>query len=404
MFMRKDLTHKFASSEHQQSISQYTPMERITLLMLTASLSLTGTHRILMDLLERLDQKKFDILVAYKSEFQGPGNDLVPEIRELGIKIFPLRGRHLFDFRGLVDIHKIVSQHKVDIIHCWDSLSVVARFIGKFGGAKIIDSVGNPPVDMNWKEYMAKKVSSVFLNGVVFQSEGTQDLHHRYGANTLRWCKEKVIYNAVDLNKLPCYDFKTKQLIKKRYGFTRDDIILSNLGMYNAQKAQEYLIRALPSVLQRFNRTRLLLIGWGNRESKLRSEIQSLGLSDKVTVTGKKQKNEVFELLSVTDIYVSSSLWEGLPIAVLEAMAFEVPVVATDVVGNREALVNGMNGFLVPRRNPTALGEAILHLLDNPELKNHMGKVGRERVREIFTPEKFITQHQQFYQSIVKGT
>ena len=295
----------------------------------------------------------------------------------------------------------IVYQHKVDIIHCWDSLSVAARVLGKAGGAKIIDSLGNPPVNMNLKEYITKIISSLFLDGVVFQSRGSQELHHQYGANILRWCKEKVIYNCIDLQKIPYHDLKAKNHIRKKYDFNKDAIILANLGMYNKQKAQEYLIRALPQVLRFYDNIKLLLIGWGERESFLRSQIESLGLSDKVILTGKKLKNEVFELLSITEIYLSSSLWEGLPIAVLEAMAFRLPVIGTDVVGNREVILNNETGILVPNSDPSTLAHAICNLIADHPRRRKMGKAGRLRVEKLFIPEIFIREHERFYREVL---
>jgi glycosyltransferase involved in cell wall biosynthesis len=376
-------------------------MERITLLMLTASLSLTGTHRILMDLIEGLDEEIFEILIAYKPEFPGPGNDLLPRIKELGFRIFPLRGGHLFNVKGLLDIHKIASKYRVDLIHCWDSLSIMARILGKLNGAKVIDSIGNPPVDIEWKEYAAKKISSLLLAGVVFQSKGSQELHHKHGPNSFRWCEEEIIYNSIDLHKIPHHDLKTKKKIKKKYGFKENDTILSNLGMYNVQKSQEHLIQACSTLQKHYNNIKLLLIGWGEREKFLRNQMQSLGLASHVVFTGKKQKNEVFELLAITDIYVSSSLWEGLPIAVLEAMAMGIPVIATNVVGNSEAVVDNVNGYLVPAKNPSALAEAIAGLIQNPESRMRMGEAGKKRVERVFDPKRFVLQHQEFYKKLL---
>jgi glycosyltransferase involved in cell wall biosynthesis len=381
---------------------QNADVQRISILMLSASLSLTGTHRVLMDLLQGLDKDKYEILVAYKPQFPGPGNDLEPKVKELGLKIFELRGRHLFHLKGLWDIYKILHKYKVDIIHCWDSLSIAARFIGKINGAKIIDSIGNPPVNISSKEYLAKRLSSILLDGVIFASEGSQAQHKQFGANLLYWCHEKVIYNSIDIKKVSDYQSIPKTESKKKYGIKKNDIILANLGMYNIQKAQEYLIQSVAEMIANYKNIKLLLIGWGERESLLRKKIQSFNLTHDVLLMGKKNKDEVFELLSITDIYVSSSLWEGLPIAILESMAFGLPVVATDVVGNREAIVNSVTGFLVPVRNSLAIASAVLHLIQNPKLKKRMGLAGRKRVEETFTTERFHRQHQKFYSSILK--
>ena len=372
-----------------------------TILMLSASLSVTGTHRILMDLLEGLDKERFRPLIAYKPKFRGSGVDLVPKIKEMGFEICPLRGKSLFSLNGLVDLYRIISRHHVHVVHCWDSLSIMARFIGKISGAKVIDSIGNPPVDESWKNRLTKKISSLLLDGVVFQSHGSKEAHHKFGSNILRFCKEQVIYNCIHLNKLPEYGRHEKELIRRKYGIRDDDFILCNLGMYNEQKAQEFLIQALPEVLERQNNVKLFLIGWGDRENILRKHIETLNLKDHVILTGKKQRQNVFELLSITHLYVSSSLWEGLPIALLEAMAFRVPVVATNVIGNREAVSENETGLLVPARNPSALGGAILNFIHNPDLRRSMGNEGRKRVERIFAPERFIRAHEDFYHSIL---
>ena len=378
--------------------------QSVKILMLTASLSVTGTHRILMDLLEGLDKQKFETLVAYKPEFPGPGDDLIPEIKEKGFKLCPLRGETLFSWDGLSDLYHIISNDRVDIVHCWDSLSIAARFICKMNGAKIIDSVGNPPMmSESWKNKLAKKVSSIFLDGVIFQSNGSMEAYRKRRGIFVSRRKEKVIYNCIDIGNLPKYGPYEKDQIRTKYGLIQNDIILCNLGMYNIQKSQEYLIQAMPSILEHHNNVKLLLVGWGERENILRKNILLLGLEDHVVLTGKKERREVFEILSVADVYVSSSLWEGLPIALLEAMAFGIPVVATDVIGNREAVSHNESGLLVPTQNPLDLGQAILSLTGNPELEKNMGEAGRKRVADRFRKDEFIREHEKFYLNILRN-
>ena len=377
-------------------------MKRIKILMLTVSLSLTGTHRILMDLIEGLDREKFEILVAFKPEFPGSGNELIPEIRELNSQIFRLRGRHLYDLKGLWDLHKIVSKHYVDIIHCWDSFSIMGRFLGRINNAKVIDTIGNAPVKVYWKEYISRKISSIFLDGIIFQSNGSQYLTHQYGPDNLRRCMEKVIYNSINLEKVPHYQSEEKRAIREKYGLQESDIILSNLGMYNIQKSQEYIINAMPEILKTYSNVKLLLIGWGEREKILKQQIQSLNLVDRVTLTGQKRRAEVFDLLAITDIYVTSSLWEGLPIAILEAMAFGLPIIGTNVVGNQEVILDKQTGLLVPSRDSLALAKAVCNLISIPAKKSMIGKAGRIRAQKLFNPEIFIKKHEDFYRQILR--
>jgi glycosyltransferase involved in cell wall biosynthesis len=339
--------------------------------------------------------------VAHKPYFSGTGEDLLVEIEKFGYKIYRLRGEKLFSLIGLWDLFRIIYSNKINIIHCWDSFSIMARFIAKITGAKVVDRIGNPPIDESARQRVGKRISSVFLDGVIFASKGSREAHHQNGPNILRWCKEKVVYNSIHLSDVPEYKTEDKNKIREKYSISKNDTVLINMGMYNKQKSQEYLIKALPGIIERHKKLKLLLVGWGERENLLQHHIRILNLGEFVTLTGKKHRHEVFEFLSVADIYVSSSLWEGLPNSILEAMAFKLPVVATDVIGNNEAVKHQKTGFLIPVGNLSSFGEAIVNLIVNPDLRMRMGQEGRNRIKKHFTEDRFIKQHEEFYETII---
>ena len=367
------------------------------ILFLSASLSLTGTHRVMLDLIKGLNRDRYRVFAAYKPELQGPGNDILMETEKYTEKVFKLRGKHVFAFPGIIDLNGILRNNRFDIIHCWDSLSIIARITGKLYGSRVIDSIGNPPVMESWKNRLAKKITSLFLDGAVFCSNESLKSHYLNGANIHKLCTNKVIYNCIDIDEIPEYSQELKLSLRKKYGISANDILLTNLGMYNEQKAQRYLIEALIHVLPSHPETRLFLVGWGKNETLLKNRINDLGLQNNVVLTGKKLRKEVFEILSITDIYVSSSLWEGLPLSVLEAMAFRLPVAATDVTGNSEAVENNITGFLFPEKDPLSSGNSILKLIDNPGLRLSMGLLGREKVEKDFSKKQFISGHESFY-------
>ena len=374
----------------------------IRILMASASLSITGTHRILMDLITGLDRNKFQVIIAYKPDFPGPGNDLADEIRAAGLEVLSLRGRHLFSIGGLWNLYRIGVVHEVDLIHCWDSLSVAARIVGRLAGAKVIDTIGNPPADDSWKNRLANRVTSPLLNGIIYQSVESREAHQKCGSfMQSKKHREAIIYNAVDFRSLPEYPPEERRRIRNRYGFNEKDVVLVNMGMLNRQKSQEHLVEAMPHILKDHSEVKLMIVGWGEREPLLKESILSRRLEKHICLAGKRRRQEVFDLLSMADIYVSSSLWEGLPVAVLEAMAFRLPVVATDVIGNREAVVDRETGLLVPPRDPGALGKAILTLVQDRNLRKQMGNRGRIRVEMMFHPERFIREHEEFYMDVL---
>ena len=177
--------------------------------------------------------------------------------------------------------------------------------------------------------------------------------------------------------------------------------MLTNIGYLNEQKAQADLLQAFKKILDRRSDVRLFIIGWGPLENKLKQMTEHLGLEDKVIFTGKLTRSQVFEVLSITDIFVLSSHWEGFGIALAEAMALGKPVVSTDTDGSREVVENGKTGILVPIGNPQLLAEAILYLLERPDLMIQMGEQGLKRVTQLFNCEQFIKGYEDFYAEVL---
>jgi glycosyltransferase involved in cell wall biosynthesis len=124
-------------------------------------------------------------------------------------------------------------------------------------------------------------------------------------------------------------------------------------------------------------------------------------LQDRVVFTGKLERPDVFAILSISDIFVLSSHWEGFGIVLAEAMALGKPVVSTDTDGGREVVKNGETGILVPIKNPRVLARAILNLLEQPDLMTRMGQKGKKRVRELFNCEQFIKGYEDFYKAVL---
>jgi len=372
---------------------------KIKILMLNCGLGLTGSYRMMVDIIENINRQKFDIKICYKPEYPYKGKELLPLLQDKGVAVFPLRGQKLYDINGLKDLWNVIKSEKIDILHCWDSLGFAGRIIGKLSRAKIVDSMANPPVFSSWKNKLLNRATSIFLDGVIFCSNETWKEHQNAREYLLNFCSSQVIYNAVNLKEIDQNRLAIKE--RGRFGLNPKDIILINMAYFNEQKVQEYIIRSLAEITKTKNNVKLVLLGWGQREPILRKTVEELRLAGRVIFTGKKYHDEALKLLSLSDIYVSSSLWEGLPIAVLEAMAFRKPIVATDIIGNREAVTDGKTGILVPPKNPKAMAEAIMKLIHNPALAKNMGKKGRDRVERVFNIENFISAHEEFYREIL---
>ncbi len=150
---------------------------------------------------------------------------------------------------------------------------------------------------------------------------------------------------------------------------------------FQAQKDHPSLFRALAGLTDR--PWTLELVGDGPDIDACRSLAAGLGIADRTVFAG--QCRDVAERLARADIFVLASKWEGFPRSILEAMRAGLPVIASDVGGCRESVVESETGFLVPREDPESLRSRLAELMSSPELRRKMGKAGRERFERHFT-------------------
>lgn len=180
--------------------------------------------------------------------------------------------------------------------------------------------------------------------------------------------------------------------VRRRFGLDGRPVILF-LGNLIVHKGLSYLLRAMAGLGQDHPEARLLLVGSGPREAELRAEAQQLGIADRVIFAGRAGYADIPGFLAACDLLALPSLNEGLPRVVLEAMAMEVPVVASRVGGVPEIVDDGETGLLVPAQDADALETALRRLLDEPGLRRDMGGRGRERIRGEFEYETNILQY-----------
>lgn len=167
--------------------------------------------------------------------------------------------------------------------------------------------------------------------------------------------------------------------------------LVAAVATLKEQKGHRYLIEAAATVVGRCPDAHFLLIGDGELRHALAGQVKALGLEEHVHLLGTR--HDVPELLAVCDLFALPSLWEGLAMALVEAMAAGLPVVATNVSGTRQVVVEGVTGLLVPPADAAQLAESLVALLENPALAREMGAAGRQRVESQFSAAKQATDH-----------
>jgi glycosyltransferase involved in cell wall biosynthesis len=194
---------------------------------------------------------------------------------------------------------------------------------------------------------------------------------------------------------------------KNRQGKKRKELGIGNcpvvgtITRFSKQKDVQTFLYAMCEVVRKHPGVRCLILGDGEQRRELEHLSLRLRLNGNLAFLG--YRGDAKEILDIFDIFVLSSLWEGLPLVVLEAMAASKPVVATRVPGTAEAVVDGQTGILVPLHNSKRLAEAVTKLLENQKVSRNMGKAGRRRVEECFRVERMVDETESLYLDLIKS-
>jgi glycosyltransferase involved in cell wall biosynthesis len=212
--------------------------------------------------------------------------------------------------------------------------------------------------------------------------------------------KIKLICFGVDTRKFS--PGQESEMLKKRLGIfdSRAVISLRNLeSLYDV----ETLIESAPFVLKEAPETKFIIAGKGSEEKKLKELAKSLGVENNIKFVGFIRNDELPHYLNTMDVYVSTSLSDaGIAASTAEAMACGLPVVVTDVADNKKWVEDGVNGFLVPIKDPESLAERIIYLLRNEDVRKRFGKINREIIEERNNYYKEMEKMEDVYKELIR--
>ncbi len=239
---------------------------------------------------------------------------------------------------------------------------------------------------------LVKKILTFYLHGTITVSQANKQLLMRdYRIDSHRI---KLIRNGIDLKKFSS-SREGCQRIRHEFGITEDQLLIGSVARFSFQKGHEFTIEAIPSIIRACPQSRFLLVGDGPEREKIQRRIQELDLSSFVTITGERQ--DIPDLLSALDLFLLTSIFEGLPLSVLEAMAVGTPVIATAVNGTPEAIADGLTGVLIPPQDSQAVAQAVIALLMDPGKRRALSRESRQRVQKYFDQSFVVRQVEDLY-------
>jgi glycosyltransferase involved in cell wall biosynthesis len=206
--------------------------------------------------------------------------------------------------------------------------------------------------------------------------------------------KITTIFNGVDLERYQ--KSVSKRLVRESLGLDERALLVLVVAMLKEQKGHRYLLEAAVHVIPRFPHLHFLLVGDGILKEELRAQTLHLGLEENVHFLGIRQ--DIPDLLAESDYFVLPSLWEGLPMALIEAMASGLPIIATEVSGSKQLIEPGISGILIPPGDSQRLAEAICEIVSDRARAAEMGQAAQQRVRQGYSAGKQAKEHVQLYQ------
>jgi glycosyltransferase involved in cell wall biosynthesis len=351
----------------------------IRLLFVLTSSARGGVEEVVLSLLGRLGD-------GFQRALAGPAallESMAAELKAMDVPSFAVAADSWTKVSEVASLADCVRRFQPDIVnpHLFRSTLVAAPLAKTLGVARVVETYHGREA---WRRgtlngsFVVDRIVSRCVDRVIAVSEAARNFLVR--VKRIPADKVVVIPNGRDLTRYrPGRD---RAEIRRALGLGADAAVIGVIGRLEEQKGHAYVLDALPRVAARFPHARLLVVGEGSLRGALEQRCREVGLGGSVIFTGFR--TEVPRLLDAMDLVVLPSLYEGMPLTAIEASAMGKPVVATNVDGTGEVVVDGETGRLVPPADVSALGDAILELLADPDASRRMGQAGLRRSWDRF--------------------
>ena len=369
---------------------------RVRIIQVIPSLRMGGLENVAVRLVEHLTE------FADQAVVTPGGTGPVAKRVAAGVPVFPLGETHRPDKWNAVRMARLFRQLRPDIVHTRNWTCIDAILGARLAGVRVVihgehGREAGDPDGRNARRRQVRRLLSPFVTEFVTVS---RDLA-RWLVEDVRVPARKVstIYNGVDTQR---YVGGDRADARQALGIPVDWTVAGTVGRLDPVKDQACLIRAFARAAGEAKSV-LVIVGDGPCREQLATLVKELAIGDRVRLLG--ERNDIPLILRALDVFVLSSIGEGISNAILEAMAAGLPVIATRVGGNVELVRDAFTGRLIEPRRPEALAEALSAYFDDPVLARAHGAAGRERVATDFGLDRMLAEYMSLYRKhAVLGT
>ncbi|MDR2192675.1 MAG: glycosyltransferase family 4 protein [Endomicrobium sp.] len=361
-------------------------------------LELGGAQKVALYTAERLDKDKFSSFFI-----TGKGGILDGKAAQK-FKLFQLDSfvreiRPLKDIAALFGIYKILKKEKPNIVHTHSSKAgILGRIAAKLAGVKtVIHTIHGYGFNETQKWHikyffiLVEKFCALFSDKLIAVAE--EDIKKGLRYKIAKEDKFVLIRAGIDVNYYKNYKLQTN--LKKSLNLSDNAKIVTTIGPFKPQKNLKDFIKAAEIAGKNVSEAVFLITGDGDLRKRLEEQISKTGMKDKIILLG--WRDDIAEILTSSDIFVMTSLWEGLPRAIIEAMCCAKPVIANAVDGVKEIISEGKNGYKIQPYDYGDTAQKIIKLLQNDALLKEMSAEAQSSITEEFDINYTVRQQEELY-------
>ncbi|ADL13652.1 glycosyltransferase [Acetohalobium arabaticum] len=360
------------------------------ILFLNSCVEWGGGEKWTFEAAEELDSRGYEVIVGSVAK-----SELYQKAQRAGLrtKVVPVKGNlSALNPVKLFSFVKYLKQEEIDTIFL--NLSQDLKFGGIGGRLAGVDQIiyrrgsAIPIKDRFYTKFLLEDC----VTDIIANSKSTKETILE---NTVQWLSEdkiEIIYNGIKVDEIKSQ--KEGSDIRAEFGIDEDEVLIGNVGRLSRQKGHKYLVEAVKLLSEEINNFKVLVVGKGKLENKIKKQVKSLGVEEYIIFTGFR--SDVYNIMEQIDFLLHTALWEGFGFVIAEAMAVGKPVVSTDVSNISEIMVDGQTGYLAESKNPADIAEKTIKMI-NTTKKEKMGRIGKNIIEDRFTFTRMIDQIEELY-------
>ena len=371
-------------------------MRKIKVLHILNTSDIGGAEKLMIDICKYTDNIKFDLVITSFKK-----GALEKEFKKFNhVKKIDLNSPGYFSFKTLLRLNKLIKKEKIDIVQTHLQKPDLYGFFLKIFNPSIPWIIKKGNTD-DYRKRLFWQLCNVLIhipaNRIIATSNQVKHFTNKWEFVPLN--KISVIYSGIDLADVDDQMKNNVKDLRKRIGIKKSDKVIIAVGRLVYQKGFPYLIKIMKELSEQYKSYKLLIVGDGPLKKELQTQIYKLNVQNNVKMLGERK--DVIDLLRVSDVFCLSSVREGIPITLMEAMYVGTPLVTTAVGGNKEIVQTGHNGFLEKPNDIQQIKRRIKELCENNKNRKKQIINAKKTIIHKFSVKTSAKNYEKIYEKMI---